>query len=67
MTTTKPRARKAEMARSPRISITFPSDLYQMIEVIAKQKKVSMAWIVRDAAEKYITEQKPTIRKQRQG
>jgi metal-responsive CopG/Arc/MetJ family transcriptional regulator len=55
------------MARSPRISITFPSDLYQMIEVIAKQKKVSMAWIVRDAAEKYITEQKPTIRKQRQG
>ena len=67
MTTTKPRAGKAEMQRSPRISITFPSDLYQTIEVIAKQKKVSLAWVVRDAAEKYITEQKPTIRKQRQG
>jgi metal-responsive CopG/Arc/MetJ family transcriptional regulator len=67
MTTTKPRAGKAETPSSPRISITFPSDLYQTIEVIAKQKKVSLAWVVRDAMEKYITEQKPTIRKQRQG
>jgi len=25
-----------------------------MLEAIAKQKKVSMAWVVREAAEKYI-------------
>jgi metal-responsive CopG/Arc/MetJ family transcriptional regulator len=67
MTTKKPGAGKAEMQRSPRISITFPPDLYQTIEVIAKEKKVSLAWVVRDAAEKYITEQKQAVRKQRQG
>jgi metal-responsive CopG/Arc/MetJ family transcriptional regulator len=54
MTTKKPGSGKAEMQRSPRISITFPSDLYQTIEVIAKQKKVSLAWVVRDAGERYV-------------
>ena len=66
MTIKKPRAGKTKTPRAPRISITFPPDLYQTLEVIAKEKKVSLAWVVRDAAEKYITEQKPTIRKQRQ-
>jgi metal-responsive CopG/Arc/MetJ family transcriptional regulator len=36
-----------------RASITFPPDLYETLEDIAKQKKVSLAWVVRDAAEKY--------------
>jgi metal-responsive CopG/Arc/MetJ family transcriptional regulator len=66
MTMKKPRPGKTKTPRAPRISITFPPDLYQTLEVIAKEKKVSLAWVVRDAAEKYITEQKPTIRKQRQ-
>jgi metal-responsive CopG/Arc/MetJ family transcriptional regulator len=67
MTTKKTRAGKTKTLRAPRISITFPPDLYQTLELIAREKKVSLAWVVRDAAEKYITEQKPTIRKQRQG
>ena len=37
-----------------RASISFPSDIYQTLEVIAKEKKVSLAWVVRDAAEQYI-------------
>jgi hypothetical protein len=37
-----------------RASISFPPDLYEMLAELAKQKKVSMAWVVRDAAEKYI-------------
>jgi metal-responsive CopG/Arc/MetJ family transcriptional regulator len=37
-----------------RASITFPAALYETLEDIAKQKKVSMAWVVRDAAEKYV-------------
>jgi metal-responsive CopG/Arc/MetJ family transcriptional regulator len=37
-----------------RASISFPPALYETLEDIAKQKKVSMAWVVRDAAEKYI-------------
>jgi metal-responsive CopG/Arc/MetJ family transcriptional regulator len=55
--TTKKRAGKTKVPRSPRISITFPTDQYQSLEGIAKQKKVSLAWVVRDAAEKYIAEQ----------
>jgi metal-responsive CopG/Arc/MetJ family transcriptional regulator len=37
-----------------RASISFPPALYETLEDIAKQKKVSMAWVVRDAAERYI-------------
>ena len=47
-----------------RASISFPPALYETIEEIAKQKKVSLAWVVREAAEKYVTELKPTARKQ---
>jgi len=39
-----------------RASISFPSDLYETLDEIAKQKKVSLAWVVRDAAEKYVEE-----------
>ena len=42
-----------------RASVTFPPDLYRTLEQIAKQKKVSSAWVVRDAAEKYVTDQWP--------
>lgn len=37
-----------------RASITFPADVYEVLEKLAARKKVSLAWIVRDAAEKYI-------------
>ena len=46
--------RKSTKAQSPswvRASISFPSDLYETLDEIAKQKKVSLAWVVRDAAE----------------
>lgn len=37
-----------------RASISFPADLYEKLEALAKRKKVSLAWIVRDATEKYV-------------
>jgi metal-responsive CopG/Arc/MetJ family transcriptional regulator len=40
-----------------RASISFPPDVYKNLEQIATRKKVSIAWVVRDAAEKYIAEQ----------
>ena len=65
MTTKKAKAGKTKTPRSPRISITFPPDLYQTLEVIAKDKKVSLAWVVRDAAEKYVVaDQKLAVGKQ---
>ena len=45
---------KAQKKAAVRASITFPPDLYENLEELAKQKKVSLAWVVRDATEKYI-------------
>lgn len=46
-------------AVAPRASVSFPSDLYQTLEKIAEQKKVSLAWVVREAAEKYVADTWP--------
>ena len=48
-------------AKTTRASVSFPNDLYETLELIAKEKKVSVAWIVRDAAEKYVNEQWPLL------
>ncbi len=46
-------------AAALRASISFPPELYRTLEGIAKQKKVSVAWVVRDATEKYVADQWP--------
>jgi hypothetical protein len=54
--------RKKSKAQSPaavRASISFPADIYETLDIIAKQKKVSLAWVVREAAEQYIGEKWP--------
>ena len=48
---------KAKPSRQPRASITFPPKLYRTLEILAKEKKVSIAWVVREAAERYVTDQ----------
>ncbi len=55
-------ARKANSEPSTRASVTFPAEVYASLETIAKQKKVSMAWVIRDAAEKYVSEQWPLFK-----
>jgi predicted DNA-binding protein len=47
---------KVQAASTVRASISFPPDIYESLEELAKQKKVSLAWVVRDAAEKYIAD-----------
>ena len=47
--------------KSARISVSFPRDVYETIERLAKEKKVSVAWVVRNAAEKYIADQWPLL------
>lgn len=44
-----------------RASISFPADHYTQIEEIAHEKKVSVAWIVRDAVEQYLTDRWPLL------
>ena len=47
-----------------RATISFPQEIYVSLEEIARQKKVSLAWVVRDAAEQYLAERWPLFRKQ---
>ena len=49
--------KKAAKANGPawvRASISFPPNLYGSLAELARRKKVSLAWVVRDAAEKYV-------------
>ena len=48
---------KTQKAAFVRASISFPTEIYQSLETLAKNKKVSLAWVVREAAERYVTEQ----------
>jgi len=48
---------KARKTRAMRASVSFPSNVYGSLGAIAQKKKVSLAWVVRDAAEKYIAEE----------
>jgi len=55
---------KADSAGSVRASISFPQKVYETLEVIAKEKKVSLAWVVREAAENYIGDKWPLLKGQ---
>ncbi len=55
---------EAKTTSAPRASVTFPPDLYRTLEEIARQKKVSVAWVVRDAAERYVADQWPLLEQQ---
>jgi metal-responsive CopG/Arc/MetJ family transcriptional regulator len=46
---------------SVRATISFPTELYKALEDIAAQKKVSLAWVVRDATERYIADKWPLL------
>jgi len=48
---------KAQSTAQVRATISFPPDLYETLEEIAKQKKVSLAWVVRDASERYAVDE----------
>ena len=51
--------RRTPKAHEPyvRASIIFPSNLYATLEELAKQQKVSLAWVVRDPTEKCVADQ----------
>lgn len=49
--------RKSEGTMSVRASVSFPPDIYDALKQLARKKKVSLAWVVRDAAEEYVNAQ----------
>lgn len=42
-----------------RASISFPRDIYQNLKHLSTQKKVSVAWVVREATERYVAAETP--------
>lgn len=58
------RAEAEASVASVRASVSFPPELYRTLEEIAKQKRVSLAWVVRDAAEQYVSGKWPLLRGQ---
>jgi metal-responsive CopG/Arc/MetJ family transcriptional regulator len=42
-----------------RATISFPANRYDELEEIARQKKVSLAWVVREAVDNYIDARTP--------
>ena len=53
---------RAQSTAAVRASISFPPDVYETLQEIAREKKVSLAWVVREAAEKYIADKWPLLR-----
>lgn len=52
-------SKRAKAAGMPRASVSFPPELYRTLEELAKKKKVSIAWVVREAAEQYVSAEWP--------
>lgn len=54
--------RPGQAKEGTRASVTFPADLYSELERIAEEKRVSVAWVVRDAVETYVEARYPLFR-----
>jgi hypothetical protein len=52
-------ARKGRMQEKNRISVTFEPEHYEELRRIAKRKRVSLAWVVRDALGLYLAAETP--------
>ena len=52
-------SKRAKAVGMPRASVSFPPELYRTLEELAKKKKVSIAWVVREAAEQYVSAEWP--------
>ncbi len=50
-------------SKTVRQSVSFPVELHETLEKLAQDKKVSVAWVVRDAVERYVDEQWPLFGK----
>lgn len=64
MSRTPPKKRpgKREHADCVRASVSFEREDYSELERIAGEKRVSVAWVVRDAVSRYLGERNPLFR-----
>lgn len=55
----------ARKSPTPRVSVSLPHDVHSALEQIAQEKKVSVAWVVRDAVDKYFADKWPLFARPR--
>lgn len=55
---------KTQSTAQVRATISFPPVIYKNLEDIAKEKKVSLAWVVREAVDGYLSEKWPLFKGQ---
>ena len=58
------RTRQASRDTNPgtvRASISFPQDDYRLIAQLAKENRVSVAWVIRDAVDSYLKQKWPLL------
>lgn len=46
-------------SRSVRLSVSVPEEYHKALNVIADAKRVSLAWVVRDAIDTYLEKESP--------
>ena len=59
MADNKDAASNGQDKRATRITVTLPSENYELLVRVARTKKVSASWVVRDAVEKYLAADMP--------
>jgi hypothetical protein len=60
---TENRTDNASAKRATRITVTLPPDCYETVVRLAKQKRVSTSWVVRDAVDRYLQDDLPLFSK----
>jgi predicted transcriptional regulator len=59
-------AKKPEDAlKSVRSTVSMPADQYEEIQRIADKKRVSVAWVIRDAIDRYLAAESPLFQQGR--
>jgi len=61
MAAEKKKTKPANSKATSRTSVTLPTELYGTLNRIAAEQKVSVSWVIRDAAEKYVADRWPLL------
>jgi len=68
MKTHRPRSRHPVTGESiERLSISVSREDKSALEVLATEKKVSLAWVIRDAVDRYLKVEVPKVQEKKQG
>jgi metal-responsive CopG/Arc/MetJ family transcriptional regulator len=60
-----PNSDRASLKRQKtvRTTVSLPTDNYRELERLAERKKVSIAWVIREAVDNYLAQQSPLFSK----